>query len=636
MVAEAAIGGYILSKADMLLDESIKDNFKLLMSTLLKEKWTHKSKKGNELISKILIEDEIYSGFIKSHIMECLFIKTIDGKNKNVFVDDIYIETQIELIDDNTSLNSKKIIELARTEALNIEGIAGQGKSTFLRRLMLDCIKLRTHLPIFIELRKLKDEQSIISAVVSVLRVAGLDADIENTQSALMSKKLLLLLDGYDELRNEDRERIYNEIEELKLKFKTPLIITSRPDTAICNSTLVKGLRIKNLSRSMALDIIKKRMDEEHYTKAKEILEVNERLFDSLITPILVSLFCASYPETDFIPKTASDYYSRIFNILYEGHDKRKLFYNREKKLNLPTDLAKKAFMALCFLCFSASKLSLSKEEVLHEIYMSLKSIGKENNLDDRECFLEDLVSVTGLINSDGFENYSFIHRSIMEYHASVYIKNSEKKSTYQNKICSELLKYNDEFFGLTEFLYEIDHESTLKNITIPIFERFGFDANHEVSSEQLDMIYNSIIGEARIGMIFYGERTHHKDNKKIQESLFINKVDQFNDISFVFNIFIDDSSQKIKSFNDITQNTIFNTPTKRTYISTHAKKVKNHEVEFSNDNSTSLPNLISDMNLTEDLKTAFSKEVLKIKKLHNILVDKLKVMSDSESYFSL
>lgn len=90
---------------------------------------------------------------------------------------------------------------------------------------MLDCINLRTHLPIFVELRKLKDGQGIISAVVSVLRVAGLDADTENTQSALMSKKILLLLDGYDEIQNEDRERIYNEIEELKLKFKTPLII---------------------------------------------------------------------------------------------------------------------------------------------------------------------------------------------------------------------------------------------------------------------------------------------------------------------------------------------------------------------------------------------------------------------------
>lgn len=386
----------------------------------------------------------------------------------------------------------------------------------------------------------------------------------------------------------------------------------------------------------MALDIIKKRMDEDNYNKAKEVLEINERLFDSLITPILVSLFCASYPETDFIPKTASDYYSRIFNILYDGHDKRKLFYNREKKLNLPTDLAKKSFMALCFLCFSASKLSLSKEEILHEIHMSLKSVGKENSLEDRECFLEDLVNVTGLINSDGFENYTFIHRSIMEYHASVYIKSSEKKASYQSRICDELLKYNDEFVGLTEFLYEIDHESTLKNISMPIFSHFGFDANAEVTTEHLDMIYNSIIGESRIGMIFYGERTHHKDNKKNQESVFINKVDQFNDISFIFNIFVDDNEHRIKGFNDITQDVIFNSPAKRAYISRHAKKVKNHEVEFTNDNSTSLPNLISDMDLTDDLKKAFSIEVQKIKSIHNILVNKLKVIFDSESYFSL
>jgi F0F1-type ATP synthase delta subunit len=42
MSTEAVIGGYILSKADMLLDESIKDNFKSLMNSLLKEKWVLK------------------------------------------------------------------------------------------------------------------------------------------------------------------------------------------------------------------------------------------------------------------------------------------------------------------------------------------------------------------------------------------------------------------------------------------------------------------------------------------------------------------------------------------------------------------------------------------------------------------
>ncbi len=201
---------------------------------------------------------------------------------------------------------------------------------------MIVLIYVRIYL-FFVELRKLKDEQSIISAVVSVLRVAGLDADVENTQSALMSKKILLLLDGYDEIQNEDRERIFNEIEELKLKFKTPLIITSRPDTAICNSTLVKGLRIKNLTRSMALDIIKKRMDEDNYSKAKEVLEINERLFDSLITPILVSLFLCQLSRNRFLSRKRPVIIIHEFSISYmKVMIKENCFTTARKNLTYP------------------------------------------------------------------------------------------------------------------------------------------------------------------------------------------------------------------------------------------------------------------------------------------------------------
>lgn len=636
MSAEMMIGTYILSKADMLIDETIKDSFKAMMSHILKEKWVHKAKQGNALISKILSDDEVYNNFVCSHIMENLLIKTIDGKNKNIFIDDIFIESHVEQIDGGDIFNIKQIIELTKNHAVNIEGLAGQGKSTLARKLILECIKLKSHLPVFIELRKIKSDSSIIDSIMTIFSNAGLDANKDNTQSALMSKKILLLLDGYDELKSEDRERIYNEIEEIKIKFRTPLIITSRPDTAICNSTLVKGLRIQNLSREMALNLMEKRMDGETFIKSKTVLENNERLFDSLITPILVSLFCASYPETDFIPKTASDYYSRIFNILYEGHDKRKLFYDREKKLNLPTDLAKSSFDALCFLCFAASKISLTKDDILNEIKQCLNKIGIECSLIDRENYLEDLIQVTGLIKADGYDNYSFIHRSIMEYHASVYIKNSEKKKDYQSKISKELLRCNDEFVGLAEFLYDIDKESTLRNISLPLFEFFGFEGGSNIDSGMKEKLYNYVIGESRIGLVFYGERTHQKENKKIRESIFINKVDRFNDLSFVFNVFIDEDANKLRSFNDITQDVVFSIPAKRKYVSAHVKKIPSHEVDLTDSNSTSFIKLVEDMNLTEDLMNAFDKVLYKMKITYDKQVNTLNIISSSDSHFSL
>lgn len=639
MVFESAAGAYVVKKVDMLIDETLKNSFNALMQNILKDKWSHKAKAGNALISKILANEDIYNDFIKSHVMENLYFKTIDGKNKNIFIDDIFIESEVELTGEQETLNLKQIIELTKNDAVNIEGIAGQGKSTLIRKILLESINLRSHLPIFIELRKLKDGSTILSEIIKIFENSGLNANIENTESALLSKRILLLLDGYDELKSADREKVYNEIEDFKLRLRVPLIVTSRPDTAICNSTLVKNLKIKNLSREKTLNIIKKRMDLDTYEKSKEALENNERLFDSLITPILVSLFCASYPESDFIPKTASDYYSRIFNILYDGHDKRKLFYDREKKLSIPTDLAKNAFTALCFLCFSSSKLSFSKDEILPYIKNSLSKVGKKNDLKEREDYLEDLLKVTGLIKADGYDNYSFIHKSIMEYHAAVYIKNAEKKSDYQNKICAELLNCNLSFIGLVEFLYDIDRESTLRFISMPLFDHFGFN-NKKDASDDSDIKYailSHIINETRFAIVFYQERSMKENGNNIKEQVFISKLEKFRELSASFNIFIDCNSDNILSFNELAQSILFKEYHRRQYIAnSNLNPISSHDTPLNEENSVSVKDLINDMNLHDEFMEGLDPTIAKLTKAYNEHKKTLQIISESENYFSL
>lgn len=63
----------------------------------------------------------------------------------------------------------------------------------------------------------------------------------------------------------------------------------------------------------------------------KSILGDNGELMRSLRTPILVSIFCYCYPKSDTVPNNAISYYDKIFDIVYEGHDKRKNFFKREK-----------------------------------------------------------------------------------------------------------------------------------------------------------------------------------------------------------------------------------------------------------------------------------------------------------------
>jgi hypothetical protein len=94
-----------------------------------------------------------------------------------------------------------------------------------------------------------------------------------------------------------------------------------------------------------------------------------------------------------------------------------------------------------------------------------------ENNV------LEDFINVTGLIRRDGAESYTFVHRTIQEYHAAEYIKScsSKTKSKILNKLLTEIPN-NRIMVNTAVFLNHIDNENTIEELIIPLMEQFGFN----------------------------------------------------------------------------------------------------------------------------------------------------------------
>lgn len=655
VIENLAIG--LIGKAADKVTEKVTGEFAELMVNILKDKWNHKSKKGNRLIKEIKDNSSIYNNFIKCHIMENLYFKTIDGKQKNIFIEDVFIESDIK--DEDGELNS--IIDILHESNGNIiclEGIAGQGKSTLLRKILIECIRFKFKLPIFIELRKIEKESSIIDEIVNVLKIAGLNADKEGVESALSSGRLLLLLDGFDEIESTFSKSIFNELEYLKLNIKTPIILTSRPDTPICNSPMVKNMKLKNLSETQVLEIIKKRMSEDDFKKSNIALKNNPRLMKSLITPILVSLFCASYPETDYIPVTASDYYGRIFHILYEGHDKKKSYYDREKKFNIQTDDAFKVFTAFSFLCFSLAKLSFDKGLAIENISKSLTKIGVSSTNLEQNNFLDDLIRITGLIKNDGHNRYTFIHRSILEYHTAIYILESdEKKKKYQDFILKKLLLSQERYISVTEFLFEKDKESTIKNIAIPLLESIGLTDNNNDSLKIKENLINISIPEARIAVLLHKEI---KEKEKVigknsvsqtTKGFYLVKLQNLNDISNSINIFIDNKKEKLNPLPTTIQHTIFEQEGVKSKVIeetfSSSEDVKSKEIEktissskgfedifLDEKNSLSMIDLIDRFNLRDVVYKDLDPTVTKIVNCYTTLSHLLNVMNSQDTDF--
>ncbi len=110
------------------------------------------------------------------------------------------------------------------TQFLNILGAPGSGKSTFLRRLGQESLLVHSgeqadnqlstkychaRLPVLIELREFRDgEFDLITRITDEFSVCGFPDSRNFVKTALASGKLLVLLDGLDEVANEDLEKV--------------------------------------------------------------------------------------------------------------------------------------------------------------------------------------------------------------------------------------------------------------------------------------------------------------------------------------------------------------------------------------------------------------------------------------------
>ncbi|HHQ4711048.1 TPA: hypothetical protein ACSP2O_000903, partial [Aeromonas veronii] len=151
------IEGIKMSSAALALSGiALKEIVSQLTKKLLEKQWSHDTNDGKEIISQ-LSEDNVLDNYTDKYVSKNLKIRTLHSAEADIYLDEIYSPLTLSAnsdvticVDNNFSLEYRKIV--------NIIGIAGQGKSTILRKIFLEEMKRGLIFPFFIELRKLNGE----------------------------------------------------------------------------------------------------------------------------------------------------------------------------------------------------------------------------------------------------------------------------------------------------------------------------------------------------------------------------------------------------------------------------------------------------------------------------------------------
>ncbi|MBH0086743.1 NACHT domain-containing protein [Psychrobacter sp. SCQQ22] len=405
---------------------------------------------------------------LSKRITDVIKVKTFYQIDESIDLHRFYVPTRVNDVSINIDTVSK-----IDSKSIVLEGTVGQGKSIFMRYLTYQEAQQGQKVPIFFELRRLENSQSLEEAITSTISNWIPFFSEENFDKVAQSGHLVLFLDGFDEIPHERIQNIINEIEGWCVRYpKMQLIISARPESEIQKSTYFKTYKLSSYTLPEQDKLIEKLIPnrETQYVLKKAIKNSSTQIKYLLKTPLMVTLFVMQYKATLAIPENQSEFYENLFYSLILRHDNTKAGFRRQLNSGLDVSTLQGLFEEFCFITKNSEKLVLSKPETVRMISDCLTSQEIQNST---ENILKDFSTVVCLLLKDGLE-YSFIHRSIQDYFYSSYInKKSEKAKKEFYKACLQNERFSNKVDNVLSFLERSDTYNYNKFFYIPIIDQY-------------------------------------------------------------------------------------------------------------------------------------------------------------------
>lgn len=338
-------------------------------------------------------------------------------------------EMSMKYDDTSTSKRNPVSIDL-RSELLThrqllIVGDAGSGKSTLLRRFARDEAKYlyknglsnqRRHTPVVVELWRFGRNRSLSELIVSGIRRSGLALDLEQLTSIMERGYVALLLDGLDEVSNEDRRECLGQILGLIDGHpEMPLVMTSRPFPAPptqFHELIIAPLTDSDIAAALTMYFGSKRAFQRSFDNCSPTAYVKKRLPPEVLQlcrrPLTLILIMALLKDEGDLPATLYGVYDRFLWLMLDWE---------ERKGNLKSVVAAASLLEeASYILAERDDLGIRKIDLIRDAGRGLQALG--DGITPPETNAESIFGLflsMGLMKEVGGE-LSFSHKTFLEF----------------------------------------------------------------------------------------------------------------------------------------------------------------------------------------------------------------------------
>lgn len=405
-------------------------------------------------------------------------VKTLLYKNEPRNLYDFFVCNNIEC--GNEIIDCSSTNDLLDKSHFNIIlGGGGTGKSILMRHFFLNEIEQKDLIPLFIELRTYEGG-NLDDFIFHTLKNLKFPWEIQYFKYALESGIFLILLDGYDEIVDHNKQEFYRELECFCDRYsKNWFVVSSRQNESFVGWQRFTVSHVTPLSEIQAKQLIEK-LDYDIEIKNRflqEFSQLYKKHTSFACNPLLLNIMLMTYDNFAEIPEKRHVFYSNAFDALYAVHDATKGGFKRDLKSKVASDVFKKIFAEFCFSSYVKGKIEFTSDELFDLLRFGEKYSSNFHS----EAYISDLLNAVCLLYKEG-NTYLFTHRSFQEYFTALFLRNLN--DSQQKQACQYL--FNIKHFTLDsdsvfEMLLDMVPDRFESNFLIPTLKEM---------EEQLPSVY--------------------------------------------------------------------------------------------------------------------------------------------------